>query len=151
MEVKIVELEPKRALAIRETFEASKLGDKFGEIYSEIGAYMQANNIQFAGAPFGIYHAFSPESIDLEAGMPVSDSPEGEGRIHFMNTYGGKAAMTVFMGHYDKLKEAWREFAKLVDAEYKLAGPCFEVYITDPGEEPDSSKWITELYTPIMN
>ena len=28
-------------------------------------------------------------------------------------------------------------------------GPPYEVYITDPGQEPDPTKWITELYWPI--
>jgi effector-binding domain-containing protein len=100
--------------------------------------------------PFGIYHSYSPDKVELEAGIPVDGNPAAEGRIKVMNTYSGKAAMTTHIGHYDKLKVAWGEFANVVDSHnYKLAGPCFEVYVTDPGEESDSSKWITELYTPI--
>lgn len=150
MEIKVTQVQPLNALAIRDTCTAAELGDKFGEIYSEIGAYMKKNSIQFAGAPFGIYHAYSAEKVDLEAGMPVSGSPAGEGRIYSMTTYSGKAAMAVFTGPYDKLHEAWGEFARLVDDEgYQLNGPCWESYVTDPGEEPDSSKWVTELYTPV--
>jgi effector-binding domain-containing protein len=150
MDIKIIEVEPKPALAITDTCTFAELGNKFGEIYGEIGSYMKDNSIQMAGAPFGIYHAVSPEKVELEAGIPVSGNPTDGGRIHVMSTYGGRAAMTTFTGHYDGLKNAWGEFAKAVDAKgYQLNGPCFEVYITDPGEEPDSSKWITELYTPI--
>jgi effector-binding domain-containing protein len=29
-------------------------------------------------------------------------------------------------------------------------GPVMEVYITDPTQEPDTSKWITEIYYPIV-
>lgn len=150
MEVKIVNVAPKQALAIRDNCSFAELGNKFAEIYSEIGTYLKENSIQPAGAPFGTYHEFSPEKIDLEAGIPVTGNPQSEGRIYPMNTFGGKAAMTTFTGHYDGLNKAWGEFAKMVDAEgHKLNGPCYEVYITDPGEEPDSSKWITERYTPI--
>ena len=150
MEIKIVELKSKQALAIRDYCPFASLVDKFGEIYGEIGAYIKKNTIQTSGVPFGIYHSYSPEKVDLEAGIPVSGNPAGEGRIHILNTYGGKAVMTIHSGSYDNLKAAWSEFAKLVDEQkYELAGPCFEVYVNDPADEPDSSKWITELYTPI--
>lgn len=149
MEVKIVQLNSQAALSITDTCAFDELGAKFGEIYSEIGAYIKSNSIKAAGYPFGIYHSFSPEKIELEAGIPVEAGAAGEGRIKTMQTYSGKAAHTTFMGHYDKLSEAWKLFAKLVDEKYELNGPCFEVYVTDPEEEPDSSKWITELYTPV--
>ncbi len=150
MEIKIVTLEPKPAVAIRDTCTFAELGNKFGEIYTEIGTYLKKISLHPDGAPYGLYHSFSPEKVDLEAGIPVSGDIAGEGRIKPVSTYGGKAAMTTFTGHYDKLHEAWGEFAKLVDSKgYELAGPCFEVYITDPEMEPDSSKWVTELYTPI--
>jgi effector-binding domain-containing protein len=151
MDLTIVTLEPRPALAIRETFPARELGDKFGEIYREIGVYMKANSVNMTGPPFGIYHSYSADSVDLEAGYPADSIPPEGSRIHSISTYGGKAAMTEFRGHYDGLSAAWKEFAELVDnAGYKLAGPCFEVYITDPFKEPDTHKWITELYTPII-
>ena len=150
MEIKIVQVESRPALAIRTKCSFAELSGKFDEIYSEIGIYFKKNNLKVIWGPFGIYHSVSPEEIDLEAGFPVEGDPKGNGRIYALNTYSGKAVMTTFTGPYEKLKEAWGVFAKLVDAEgHKLAGPCFEVYITDPEEEPDSSKWITELYTPI--
>lgn len=150
MEYKIVTLESHSALTIRDTCTFAELVDKFGEIYSEIGAYLKANSLKTAGYPFGIYHSFSPEKVDLEAGIAVEGNPAGSGRINATHTYSGKAANTTFTGPYEKLSEAWVEFAKLVDADnHKLAGPCFEVYVTDPEDEPDSSKWITELYTPV--
>ena len=150
MDVKIVEVEAKKAVAIRLTCTFEELGDKFMEIYCEIGDYLKKNSAKPSGPPFGIYHAFSPEKIDLEAGISVDAELAGEGRIYPMKTYSGKAAMTTFTGPYEQLNKAWGEFAKLVDDQgHKLAGPCFEVYITDPEVEHDSSKWITELYTPV--
>ena len=59
-------------------------------------------------------------------------------------------ATTVHMGPYDRLPDAhdalhvWlRENAR------DSAGPQWEVYWTDPGLEPDPSKWKTELMWPI--
>ena len=28
-------------------------------------------------------------------------------------------------------------------------GPSWEVYVTDPGAEPDTSKWQTDIYFPV--
>ncbi len=150
MEIKIVNVTPQDALAIKDNCTQAELGSKFGELYGEIGKYAADHSIKMNGYPFGIYRAFSAENVELEAGFPVEGAPKGEGRIYLMQTYAGKAAMTTFTGPYEKLNEAWGKFAKLVDdAGHKLAGSCFEVYITDPEVENDSSKWITELYTPI--
>lgn len=149
MEFEIVNLEPKTALSIRDTCTFEELPQKFGELYGEIADYAKNNSITFAGYPYGVYHSFSPEKIDLEAGIPAAGELAGAGRIVSTRTYSGKAAKAVHIGPYEKLNEAWGVFAKEVDKEYKPAGPCFEVYVTDPGEEPDSSKWITELYTPV--
>jgi hypothetical protein len=30
-----------------------------------------------------------------------------------------------------------------------MAGPCFETYPVDPGSEPDSAKWQTDVYYPV--
>lgn len=100
MKYKIVELESHNALAIRDTCTFAELGAKFDEIYSEIGAYIKANSFKASGYPFGIYHSFSPEKVDLEAGIPVGGNPAGNGRIYAMQTYSGKAANTTFTGPY---------------------------------------------------
>lgn len=150
MEVKIVNVEPIPSIAIRDNCSFAQLGDKIEEIYDEIYGHLKQNKIEFGSGPFSVYHSFSPESIDLEAGVPVKGSVEKHGRMYPMQTYSGKAAMTVYTGHYDGLNKYWSEFAKAVDAEnHELNGPCFEVYTIGPDTEPDNSKWITHLYTPI--
>ncbi len=150
MDFKEVEVSSKTALAVRQKFPANQLGDKFGEFYGKIEKYMEENNSLPTGPPFGIYHSFSAKSVELEAGYPSDLAPPDNSEIHQMKTYGGKAVMTVFKGHYDGLKNAWKEFADTFDnAGYKYTAPCFEVYITDPSKETDPGKWITELYTPI--
>lgn len=150
MEVKIINVEPISSLSIRDNCSLAQLGDKIEEIYDEIYTHLKKNNIEYGCCPFSIYHSYSPESIDMEAGVPVMDSVEKHGRMQPMQTYSGKAAMTVYTGHYDGLNKYWGEFAKAVDAEnHELNGPCFEVYMVGPDTEPDSSKWITHLYTPI--
>jgi len=150
MDIKEVTLETKWALTIRDTCTFAELGDKIRDSFGEIEAFRRKNSIKPAGNFYAMYHSFTIEKVDFQAGVPVEGNIQPEGRINMSETYGGKAVMTVFTGHYDALTEAWKKFADVVDAAgYKLAGPCFEVYVTGPAEEPDSTKWITELYTPV--
>jgi AraC family transcriptional regulator len=45
---------------------------------------------------------------------------------------------------------AWNEFQQTMKAQgLKGTGDPWEVYVTDPGDEPDPSKWQTELVYPI--
>lgn len=150
MDIKEVVLENKWALTIRDTCTFAELSDRFRDNFTEIVVFMKKNSIKPAGHFYGLYHSFSDEKVDFDAGISVEGNIQPEGRINMSETHGGKAVMTVFAGHYDDLNKAWKKFADVVDAAgYKLAGPCFEVYITGPAEEPDSTKWITELYTPV--
>jgi len=149
-EINISNVESQIAISIRDNCTAEELGKKFGEIYGEIGLYIKSQDLKFASHLFGIYHSFSPQNVDVEAGVPVSGRPEPEGRMRIMKTYGGKAVYLKYYGPYDKLSEGWNDMLNYVNENKLVASaPCFEVYITDPGSEPDSSKWLTELYYPI--
>ena len=35
------------------------------------------------------------------------------------------------------------------DSGKTMSGPCFEAYPTDPGTEPDATKWKTDVYYPV--
>jgi hypothetical protein len=68
-----------QAITIRDHCPASELSKKYDEIYSEFGGIMKKQSLAFASHPFGIYHTFSPEDVDVEAGIPVTGSPKAEG------------------------------------------------------------------------
>jgi effector-binding domain-containing protein len=149
-EISITHVEPAIAISIRDNCTVAELGKKFGELYGELGQIIKKQNLKFASHLFGIYHNFRPESVDVEAGIPISGNPEPEGRMRIMKTYGGKAVCLKYYGPYDKLSEGWSEILNYVNENSLNAlAPCFEVYVTDPGSEPDSSKWLTELYFPV--
>ncbi|KKP85530.1 MAG: Transcriptional regulator, effector-binding domain/component, partial [candidate division CPR3 bacterium GW2011_GWE2_35_7] len=65
-------------------------------------------------------------------------------------SYAGKAVYVEYKGAYDKTYTAYMDLEAYVK-EYNLteAGGPWEVYITDPGTEPDTSKWITGIYFPV--
>jgi effector-binding domain-containing protein len=151
MEIDIIDVESIKALSIKDSCTALNLSKKYHELYGEIGKVIKEQSLQVSSMPFGIYHSFSPEHVDVEAGIPVSGNPEPSGRVAVIDTYRGRSARAKFIGPYEKLGDAWDEFFKWMTANGYIPGfPCFEIYVTDPASEPDNNKWQTDLYFPLL-
>lgn len=149
-EFSIVNLEPKQAITIRDHCPASELSKKYDELFNKINESMKEQSLEYSSAPFGIYHDYSPEDVDVEVGIPVAGNPNPIGRVNVIQTYGGKAVKLKFYGPYSKLHEAWNSLMEHVRVNnYQMSDSPFEVYVTDPRSEPDPSKLLTELYCPI--
>ncbi len=72
-----------------------------------------------------------------EAGARVVDLPAVE-----------HCARTTYRGPMTGIGEAWGRFVARLDADgWALAGPCREVYLVMPMDDPDA--WVTELQQPV--
>ena len=60
---------------------------------------------------------------------------------------GGRAAVLVHVGPFSGLREACARLQEW--AGERAVGPFWESYVTNPREEPDSSRWITEIFQPL--
>jgi effector-binding domain-containing protein len=59
--------------------------------------------------------------------------------------------VTTHLGPYDQLRAAYRALGLwLVEQGFKMAGPPWEFYWTDPGAEPDPNRWRTEIIWPVV-
>ena len=100
--------------------------------------------------PFAIYHQFGPEGVDMECAIPVAQAIAGSGVIVAGETPSGRVAVVSYFGPYNGLSEAHDALGDWIEAEgLGQDGPPWEVYVTDPGEEPDSAKWQTDVYYPV--
>jgi effector-binding domain-containing protein len=118
--------------------------DNLGAAYTAI----TENNLAFDGSPSGIYFVWEPEKgqADMAAVIPVKDLKND---LDGFETFelGGKALKTVHIGSYDDLDKPHNAMEAYVNAnDIVLEGPALEEYITDPGNEPDTSKWVTHIY-----
>jgi len=149
-QVEIRKVPEQHVMSIRLQCHVAELGAILAEILPEVWRYIRNSGITPSGPPFTRYHGFIDDRVDIEGGMPVPQSMPGEGRIAAGVLPGGSAATTVHMGPYDKLPEAHDALHKWIESNKKeSAGPQWEVYWTDPGQEPDPGKWKTELVWPI--
>jgi effector-binding domain-containing protein len=54
------------------------------------------------------------------------------------------------VGPYETLSTAHETLHKWIgENKREASGRPWEVYVTDPGSEPDNTKWVTEVYYPL--
>jgi effector-binding domain-containing protein len=124
----------------------------------EIFGWLAARGIAPAGPPFFRYHVIDMErQLLVEAGVPVvSPVADDEGDIRGGTLPAGRFVVMMHTGAPPTLMAAtaallaWAETRELswdvseTDAGEKW-GCRVEFYLTDPAEQPDASKWQTEL------
>jgi len=130
------------------------VADRIPEIFGWLGA----RGIAPAGPPFFRYHVIDMErQLLVEAGVPV-ESPVAEddgiicggilpaGRFAIMTHTGAPqtlmGATAALLDWADARELAWD--VSQTDAGEKW-GCRLESYLTDPAQQPDTSKWQTEL------
>ena len=97
--------------------------------------------VEPAGPPYIRYLRTGAE-LELELGVPVGpDAGQSSGLP------GGRAAVLRHVGPFSGLRDACERLQEW--AGDRAAGPFWESYLTNPREEPDSSKWITEIFLPL--
>lgn len=147
-EIRIVELEETHVASVRVTCPANELQGTFAIIFDEVMRHLQSAGVAM-GTVFARYHAFGAE-IDVEAGMQVPKAVPGAGRVEAGTLPAGPAAVAWHIGPYPTLSETHARLATWLDAEgWAAAGAPWEEYVTDPGLEPDSSKWRTRVVQPV--
>ena len=121
-------------------FYASNLGNLFNKA--------QTAGIEMKGMPCGLYFSMNPDSngsMDMAAAIPISTAVSIEGAGYL--SIPARAAISLdYYGDYHTIPQghlAMEAFMK--DRGYLLDTPVIEEYVTDPGEEPDPSKYLTRI------
>lgn len=145
IEAEIRELTPQPSAAVRLTqpMQSMDLAALFDEHLPNIAHRLADMGIEPAGPPYGRYHEFGPERVDVEIGIPVSapvsnlrgyDEAE-EGELFASELPGGQAAIAVHRGTYDGLKQAYEDLHDWIHGQGREEGPGpWESYVDDPGE-----------------
>lgn len=115
-----------------------------------VGSFINQQGIQPTGAAMSIVHKFDPEGVVLEMAMPVADSVAVPDSLTLGKIPAGRALKMHHMGAYENLPDTWQAFE-----DYNAANQVsprwypYEVYITDPSQQPDTSQWVTEIVYPV--
>lgn len=150
-QVTVWELDDQPVLGIREWVPVEGISSAIGEFLPEVWKHIESEGKTPAGPPFTRYHAIEESRVLLEAGLPVPEEMQGRGRIEAGVLPGGEAVATDHFGPYEDLPAAGEALDTWIEQhDREAAGPCWEVYWTDPGSEPDPQKWRTEVLRPLV-
>ncbi len=146
-EISITLMKAQDALALRSVAKLDEMENAMGEAFGQL---MQAGAANMSGPPFAIWYKWEGDEFEFDNCIPVSGNVAVTGDIKKIKTYEGKAAKVTHTGSYESTQFSWMALQEYMEANSLVEnGPPYEVYITDPGQEPDPTKWVTELYWPI--
>ncbi len=139
------------ALSVKDSVAVADL-PVFMETYMpQLYMYAIRQGGKMAGPPYSIYYNWDPDGMVLvECGIPLEEAIEGEDALKISSTPGGKAVKAAYYGPYEEMAVVYEALEQYM-ATMKLEpiGMAYEVYVTDPAEEPDPQKWETIVYFPL--
>jgi len=149
-DVVIKKIEPMRVASIRGIAPSY---DQQGHLWAELGAYLAAQNAQFAGAPVGLCHdkEYRERDVDVEVCFPIVSAVPGNERVSVKELPGVETmACLVHRGAYVKgFHEPYGAVMDWIGANgYQITGPNREVYLKG-GDDPTDESYVTEIQFPI--
>ena len=144
-------------VAITARVPMAELGAVVPPLNGEVFRWLAERGAAPAGPPFWKYDVIDMDGeLEIEAGVTVPQPLTGDGRVVAGTLPAGRYATLTHVGHPSELAEATRALLDWATDEgltWDLRpgeggerwGSRLELYLTDPAEEPDMSKWVTQL------
>lgn len=150
-EPEIVEREALSCLCVGDTSSEDQLQSFFTNAYTQIGIYMGTNQLEMTGQPLALYYGpWDPTNIVLKACIPVSGDATGSDKIELVKLPAGEYVLSQYFGDYSDMEGAHGSIEVfMTENNLSHMNWSMEQYITDPGAEPDPSKWQTDILYPI--
>lgn len=149
-EFSTTELDAQSIIGIRMTVELAEISGVMGQLFPEVLEYMRKQGQSPVGMPLTLYHCMDGGTAELECALPIASPIAGTDRIRCSELPSGTMATVTHMGPYDSLPGTWAALMGWIKSEgLAPAGIPWEVYVTDPGAEPDQSKWRTDIFFPV--
>jgi effector-binding domain-containing protein len=155
VKIEATTVDPMKIMSIMDSCTTADISQKLGSLYGEIGGATKKQGLNQAGAPFAVYHkvVYNPDgsmNFVMQAGIPVDKEGKTDGRVKYWQTPGGNVVKAWHYGTYESTPETHKAIADWMAKNGKTAdGAPWEVYVTDPMVEKDTTKWLTEIYYPV--
>ena len=126
--------------------------DKIYSMVDELKSYINRHAAKETGYP--MLNVFSRDSQDylVKVAIPVDRRLPDSGTINYRWMLGGgNILITEIKGGQNEISKAYEQILHYI-SDYQRIAPAipFESMVTDRRKEPDSSKWITRIYYPVM-
>jgi hypothetical protein len=138
------------------TFGTSKAYPTIEFIYSmidDLKKYIKTQAAQETGFPMLNVNAVdSNNTYVTKVAIPVNKKLQSSGKIEYKWMLGrGNILVTEVKGGNGAIEKAFRQVENYMsDRQYVAPAIPFLSLVTDRSKEPDSSKWVTKIYYPVM-
>lgn len=120
-------------------------------LVNKLKSYAEKNGAKQTGFPMmNIYKADS--LYNIKVALPVDKKLKDEGKIVYRWMLGGgNILVTEVRGGLYTINKAFAEMENYV-RDFRRTAPAipFQSLVTDRSKEPDTSKWVTKVYWPVM-
>lgn len=126
----------------------------YAESYPKIYKVLDSLKMQPAGPPVGLIYDWDGTSnhVYIMAALPISEKIPAPSGFEVETVPTIPCIKMEMYGHYNKLKTAHAKLDYLMNSSnFTLAAPIIEEYVTSPSAEPDTSKWLTNIYYLLDN
>jgi effector-binding domain-containing protein len=158
-EPKVQDRDAQHYVGIRTLASIPELPEAIPGNHGNVYAWLKEHGLSPNGPPFIRYHRINMETkLDIELGVPVASAVTANEGVSAGVLPAGRYASLVYTGPYagDGLMRAnaalldWGARQGLLwdrsdNPDGDAFGSRYESYITDPGDEPDPMKWVTEV------
>lgn len=153
IEVEVSEQKPVNLAGIRKTIPLDSISFFISTSYAKIYEHAKKNRIQLEELPpLCIYHTYDEikGSSDMEPAVIVPEGFPNSDVIKTHHSYSGKTIVVHYMGNYSNMSLTYAAMEKWMSENgMSPNGSPWEVYITDPEIEKDTSKWQTDIVWPV--
>ncbi len=150
-EISLETIDAQPTVAVTKRGPMAEVGKMMGEALKTADEYLREQGEEAVGPPFARYLSVEGESVTFEAGFPVKEPVAGNEVVRAAELPGGEVASVLHRGPYDSLDQTHELLKHWIDGQGRVpAGAPWEVYLTDPGEESDATKWETLVRWPVQ-
>ncbi len=133
----------------REVVKWADMKDFFSKNFGTGMAAAGKAGVQPAGAPSGVYFEWNEKDMtaDMIAGIPVPMDAKAKLKgLDLYETPASKALTIDYYGGYSGMMKPHMAMDAYMKANnFTMNANVVEEYLTDPGSEPDSTKWLTRI------
>ena len=142
-EIRTLTPRPSAAVRLQQPMSELDLAALFDEHLPNIAHRLADLGGEPAGPPYGRYHRFGPDVVDVEIGIPTAApvgalAPLGDahpGELGASALPGGETAILVHVGPHDGLRNAYDALHDWIHGQGREEGPGpWESYVDDPSE-----------------